>query len=54
MSAKKQIIVSKESLLVMLKLASSEKKKQIVGRALVAIFSRQSEDEQKNQYYKRG
>ena len=47
MRDKKRIIVSKESLTLMLELANPEKKKHIVGRALAAIFSRQTEDEQK-------
>ena len=45
MKTKKCVIVTKESLRLMLEQANIERKKQIVGRALVAIFNRQTLEE---------
>lgn len=43
---KKQVIVTRESLQAMLDNADAVKRQHIVGRALVALFARQTESEQ--------
>ena len=45
---KKQVIVTRDSLQRMLDNADAVKRQHIVGRALVALFDRQTEDEQRD------
>ncbi len=45
---KKQVIVTRDSLQKMLDNADAVKRQHIVGRALIALFARQTEDEQRD------
>lgn len=47
MRARKQKLVTRESLQAMLMTAEPEKVQHIIGRALIAIFDRQTRDEQR-------